>query len=152
MQHRQTLENAVGNAIGLDALRGDKVSVLGMPFDTTIQDQAKAEIDAMNAARQTTTSKNTMMIIAGVLGALLLGLIIFLIVKRRKKKKVENEQLLDTLIDDSIIPKEPETFDPIEFESKTQKSHLENEIKKYAIEKPEQVVEIIKSWLAENER
>jgi flagellar M-ring protein FliF len=122
-----------------------------MAFDTTAKDQAKAEVDAMNAAAAT-SSKNTMMIIAGILGTLLLGIIIFLIVKRRKKKKVENEQLLNTLIDDSIIPKEPENFDPIEFEAKTQKSHLENEIKKYATEKPEQVVEIIKSWLTENER
>ena len=148
---KQTLENAVGNAIGYNALRGDQLSVVGMPFDTTAQDQAKAEVDAMNS-QATTSSKNIMMIIAGVLGTLLLGIIIFLIVKRRKKKKVENEQLLDTLIDDSIIPKEPENFDPIEFESKTQKTHLENEIKRYATEKPEQVVEIIRSWLTENER
>lgn len=151
---RQQLENAVGNAIGLDALRGDQVSVLGIPFDTTIGDQAKAEIAAMNAdaTASTATSKNIMLIIAGILGVLLLGTIIFLIAKRRKKNKVKNEQLLDTLIDDTIIPKEPENFDPIEFESKTQKSHLENEIKKYATEKPEQVVEIIRSWLTENER
>lgn len=151
---QQTIENAVGNAIGMDTLRGDQVSVLGMAFDTTLQDQAKAEIDAMNAQAATATSntKNIMMIIAGILGVLLLGVIIFLIAKRRKKKKVENDQLLDTLIDDSIIPKEPEPFEPIEFESRSQKTHLEDEIKKYAIEKPEQVVEIIRSWLTENER
>ena len=148
---KQTLENAVGNAIGYNALRGDQLSVVGIPFDTTAQDQAKADADAANS-QATTSNKNTMMIIAGILGTLLLGIIIFLIVKRRKKKKVEKEQLLDTLIDDSIIPKEPETFDPIEFEAKTQKSHLEDEIKKYATEKPEQVVEIIRSWLTENER
>lgn len=148
---RQTLENAVGNAIGLDTLRGDQVSVLGMAFDTSAQTEAKAEIEAMNAEAEA-ASKNKMMIIAGIIGALLLGLIIFLLVRRRKNKKVEDEQLLNTLIDDSIIPKEPETFEPIEFESKTQKSHLENEIKKYAMEKPDQVVEIIKSWLTENER
>ena len=151
---QQTIENAVGNAIGMDTLRGDKVSVLGMAFDTTFQDQAKAEIDAMNAqaATSTSTTKNIMMIIAGILGVLLLGVIIFLIAKRRKKNKVENDQLLDTLIDDSIIPKEPEPFEPIEFESRSQKTHLENEIKKYATEKPEQVVEIIRSWLTESER
>ncbi|EKQ51091.1 MULTISPECIES: flagellar basal-body MS-ring/collar protein FliF [unclassified Clostridium] len=148
---QQTLEDAIGNAIGLDKLRGDQVSVVGMAFDTSLQDQAKAELDAMNA-QAATDSKNKMMIIAGVLGAVLLGLIIFLIARRRRKKKVENEQLINTLIDDSIIPKEPDHFDPIEFEVKTQKSHLEDEIKKYATEKPEQVVEIIKSWLTENER
>ncbi|NRT73675.1 flagellar basal-body MS-ring/collar protein FliF [Clostridium beijerinckii] len=148
---QQTLENTVGNAIGLDKLRGDQVSVLGMAFDTTVQDQAKSEIDAMSA-ETATSNRNKMMVIAGILGALLLGIIIFFIGRRRKKKKVENEQLLNTLIDDTIIPKEPDVFEPIEFEAKTQKSHLEEEIKKYATEKPEQVVEIIKSWLTENER
>ena len=148
---KQTLENLVGNAIGLDTLRGDQVSVLGMAFDTSAQTEAKAEIDAMNAEEEA-ASKNKMMIIAGAVGALLLGLIIFLLVRRRKNKKVEDEQLLNTLIDDSIIPKEPETFAPIEFEANNKKSHLENEIKKYAMEKPDQVVEIIKSWLVENER
>ncbi|WP_315068453.1 flagellar basal-body MS-ring/collar protein FliF [uncultured Clostridium sp.] len=153
-QTQEALENAVGNAIGLDTLRGDKVSVLGMAFDTTAQDQAKAELDVMNA-QEAAASRNRMMIIAGILGAIVLagaiaGGIIF--IRKRRAKKEEEEQLLDTLIDDSIIPKEPEGFEPIEFEAKTKKSHLEDEIKKYATEKPDQVVEIIKSWLTENER
>jgi flagellar M-ring protein FliF len=148
---RQQIETLVGNAIGYDALRGDKVSVYGMPFDKTIEQAAQAA-ETAKTAEAAATSNLIRMIIAGVVGTLLLGLIIFFIIKRRKKKVVEEEQLLNTLIDDSIIPKEPEDFGPIEFESKTQKSHLENEIKKYAMEKPEQVVEIIKSWLTENER
>ena len=153
-QTQQALETQVANAIGMDTLRGDKVSVLGMAFDTTAQDQAKAEVDAMNAT-EAATSKNRMMLIAGILGAIVLagaaaGMIVLL--RRRRAKKAEEEQLLNTLIDDSIVPKEPEAFDPIEFESKSKKSHLEEEIKKYATEKPEQVVEIIKSWLTENER
>lgn len=148
---KQTLQDAVGNAIGLDKLRGDQVSVVGMAFDTSDKDAAKTALDAMNA-EEATASRNKMIAIAGILGALLLGGIIFLILRRRKKKSEESEQLLNTLIDDSIMPKEPENFDPIEFEVKTHKSHLEDEIKKYATEKPEQVVEIIKSWLTENER
>ncbi|MBA8984292.1 flagellar M-ring protein FliF [Clostridium saccharobutylicum] len=146
-----TLENIVKNAIGLDANRGDQVTVAGMTFDTSSQDAAKAQIDAMNA-QEAASSKNKMMIIGGILGAILLGTIAFFIIKRRKKKQEEEDQLLDTLVDDTIIPKEPEEFDPIEFEVKTKNSHLENEIKKYATEKPEQVVEIIKSWLTEDER
>ncbi|WP_160686077.1 flagellar basal-body MS-ring/collar protein FliF [Clostridium sp. C2-6-12] len=148
---RQQIETLVGNAIGYDALRGDKVSVVGMPFDKTVEEAAKAA-ETAKTVEEAAASNLRMMIVAGILGAVLLGLIIFLIIKRRKKKIVEEEQLLNTLIDDSIIPKEPEEFTPIEFESKSQKSHLENEIKKYAMEKPEQVVEIIKSWLTEGER
>lgn len=151
---QQALENAVSNAIGYDALRGDKISVVGMAFDTSQQDAAKAEIDAMNA-QSATDAKNRTMMIAGILGGIVLagliaGAIIF--ARKRRKKKEEEAQLLDTLIDDTIIPKEPEKFEPIEFEAKSKKSHLEDEIKKYATEKPDQVVEIIKSWLSESER
>lgn len=153
-QTQQALETQVANAIGLDPTRGDKASVLGMAFDTTAQDQAKAELDTMNAA-EAAASRNRMMVIAGVLGAIVLAGAVtgaVILMRRRRRKRAEEDQILDTLIDDSIIPKDPETFEPIEFESKTKKSHLEDEIKKYAIEKPDQVVEIIKSWLTENER
>lgn len=147
----QEYEQELANAIGIDPTRGDQITVNGKQFDTTASDQAKAALDEMNA-EEAAKKKTMMMIAGGIIGAILLGGLAYFIIKRRKKKEEEEEQLLDTLIDDTIIPKEPETFDPIEFESQTQKSHLENEIKRYATEKPEQVVEIIKSWLTENER
>ena len=150
-EQKQEFEDGVANAIGIDATRGDQITVSGMTFDTSSVDKAQAALEEMNA-EEAANKKTMMMIAGGIAGAILLGAIIFFILKRRKKKEEEEEQLLDTLIDDTIIPKEPDTFDPIEFETKTQKSHLENEIKKYATEKPEQVVEIIKSWLTENER
>ena len=147
----QEYEQELANAIGIDPTRGDQITVNGKQFDTTIADEAKAAVDEMNA-EAAAKKRNMMMIAGGIIGAILLGGLVYFIIKRRKKREEEDEQLLDTLIDDTIIPKEPETFDPIEFETQTQKSHLENEIKKYATEKPEQVVEIIKSWLTENER
>ena len=147
----QEYEQELANAIGIDPTRGDQITVNGKAFDTSASDAAKAAIDEMNA--EEAAKKRTMMMIAGgIAAAILIGAIIFFIIKRRKKQEEEEEQLLDTLIDDTIVPKEPDAFDPIEFETETQKSHLENEIKKYATEKPEQVVEIIKSWLTENER
>ncbi|MBE6062719.1 MAG: flagellar basal body M-ring protein FliF [Clostridium butyricum] len=147
----ELLTKSVSNAIGLNPVNGDQLSVAGMPFDTTAADKAKADIKQMEA-EQAADKKNLMMILGGVAAAVLIGLLIFIIIRRRKKKQEEEEQLFDTLIDDTIVPKEPETFDPIEFETETKNTHLENEIKKYATEKPDQVVEIIKSWLNENER
>ena len=147
----QEYEQELANAIGINPTRGDQITVNGKQFDTTASEEAKAAIDEMNA--EEAAKKRNMMIIAGAIaGVIILGGLVLLITKRRKKKEEEEEQLLDTLIDDTIIPKEPDTFDPIEFERETEKSHLESEIKKYATEKPEQVVEIIKSWLSENER
>lgn len=43
-------------------------------------------------------------------------------------------------------------FKPIEFEVEDENTHLEKELKKYAIDKPDQVADIIKSWLADDER
>jgi len=148
---QQSIQKAVENTIGFDATRGDEVTVLGIAFDTAEEDAVKAEEEELNA--QLEAQKRNRLIIIGAIagGVVLLGLIL-LIRRLRKKKKKEEEQLLDTLIDDSLIPKEPEAFTPIDFEVQNQKSHLEKEIKKYATEKPEQVVDIIKSWLAEDER
>ena len=55
------------------------------------------------------------------------------------------------MIGDNIPPK-PEQFAPIEFESNDKKSNMEKQVKKYAADKPEQVADIIKSWLTEDER
>ena len=63
-----------------------------------------------------------------------------------------DDRVLDVVIDDSISNKEIVNYAPIDFEVKDEKSHIESEIKKYAKDKPDQVVDIIKSWLSENER
>ena len=79
--------------------------------------------------------------------------IIVLVVIRRSSKKVEEvPEGIDMIIDDNIVPKMPEKFEPIEFDGKSKKAHIENEVKKYASEKPEQVADIIKSWLTDDER
>lgn len=147
------IENLVSTAVGLDTTKGDQLTVAGMTFDPSINDEAQSEIDAMNA--EASQKKQTRMIILGAIGGLILLVVLFIVIRKilakRRQKKAEAENL-DTLIDDTIIPKEPEEFAPIEFEEKSEKTHLEQEIKKYAKEKPDQVVEIIKSWLAENER
>lgn len=150
-----SLQDAVSNAIGVDATRGDQVSVLGMAFDPTVQEANQNAVDAFNAE---IASKKTqrLMIIGGIGIAVLLAIIALLVIKMKNKKKKQDDedsiQLLDALVDDSILPKEAELFEPINFENNNEKTHLEKEIKNYATQKPEQVVEIIKSWLTENER
>ena len=72
---------------------------------------------------------------------------------RRKKHKEEEESLLDVVVGDDTQTQEPVTYAPIDLgPDEDEKTHMENEIKKYATEKPEQVAEIIKSWLRDNER
>lgn len=144
-------QQAVQNAIGFDVTRGDNVSILGAQFDTTLADEAAKQQEEYD--KKIADRKRNIYIALGIVGALILFAIVFVLIRKiRSKKQEQDEQLLDTLIDDSLIPKEPEVFTPIDFEVQNQKSHLEKEIKRYATEKPEQVVDIIKSWLAEDER
>ncbi|WML35444.1 flagellar basal-body MS-ring/collar protein FliF [Clostridium sp. OS1-26] len=155
-----SVKNLAVSAIGFDNNRGDSISVEGIPFDTKSKDDVKKDLDAMNKAAQDVAKRKTY-IIAGIVGAILLAAATAGFIAWRRKKKEEEElfeeelqsQGIDVIIGDEMDaagghPK----FKPIDFETEDEKTHIENEIKKYAKEKPEQVADIVKSWLAEDER
>lgn len=156
-QTKASINNLVVSAVGYNKDRGDTISVEGLKFDSTIADQQAKEIaDLKKLADQEKKYKlyKTIGIAAGSAILLLISLIAL-----RKKKDVEEEDLafegagIDVLIDDEEqVQNEPVKFKPIEFEVEDERTHFENEIKKYASDKPEQVADIIKSWLAEDER
>ena len=142
---RGAIENAVIAAIGLDSTRGDQISVIGMAFNET---ETSTDVDPFAE-----TENSNKKYIYGGIAAAVLAVFAFIFFRRKKKKKEDTtENILDVVIDDKIakVPQEP--LKPIEFEVTTEQQHIESEIKKYASEKPEQVADIVKSWLAESER
>ncbi|KZL94136.1 flagellar basal-body MS-ring/collar protein FliF [Clostridium magnum] len=159
---KASIRNLAVSAIGYDDKRGDTISVEGVPFDTTIKDNAKKDLDAMEKAAEQ-AAKTKMYTMIGIGAAALLGLAIALFLWRRKKN-VEEDQLLGAQLEsqgiDVIIGDDTEgqdgkqrpKFKPIELDEENERTHFENEIKKYAKDKPEQVADIVKSWLAEDER
>lgn len=159
---KASIRNLAVSAIGYDDKRGDTISVEGVPFDTTIKDNAKKDLDAMEKAAEQ-AAKTKMYTMIGIGAAALLGLAIAFFLWRRKKN-VEEDQLLGAQLEsqgiDVIIGDDTEgqdgkqrpKFKPIELDEENERTHFENEIKKYAKDKPEQVVDIVKSWLAEDER
>lgn len=151
---QDAIKNIVSSAIGFDQNRGDSINVLGMSFDPTEKASIQKEIDQMNADAAN-EKKMALYKTLGVAGAAVLVLIIgiILVIRRfRKPAEEERQHILDVVVNDRIDPKDIERFEPINFDVNNEKTHMENEIKKYATDKPEQVAEIIKSWLAENER
>ncbi len=149
----ENIKNAVANAVGYKQDRGDQISVVGMPFDPAAKDSAKKELEDMQKQQEQEKKMKLYKNIALGAGALMSLIVIALIFRKKRKPKEEDAfEGLDVVIGDEVLPKEKVEFDPIEFEVNDEKAHVEKEIKKYATEKPDQVAEIIKSWLTEDER
>ena len=141
----------MANAIGLNAERGDSISVTGMQFDALGREGNQDDIDAINELLEQERTKK--LLIYGGWNSVLIALIIVIIIRVRKSRRndeEEKENLLDVVIDDTT--ERTQEMPKLDLDIVSPKNHIENEIKKYATEKPEQVAEIIKSWLNENDR
>ena len=162
---KASVNNLVTSAIGYNPARGDSISIEGILFDTTAKDNAKADLVAIQKAADQASKMALYKNIAIGVGVLaLIGFIIFMIIKNKDDKEDEENDLLggispqtiDVMIDENgnkVKASKPQPiFEPVELDIIDQKSHVENEIKKYAKDKPEQVADVVKSWLAEDER
>lgn len=157
---RSAIQNTVAAAIGIDQTRGDSISIEGIPFDTTVKDDAKKALDAIQKETQQENQMKLYRMIALGVGALI-AVIVAVVLFRKKRNNddedIEFEELSNGNGIDVVIGNKPEEqieFKPIDFdrEANNERTHIEKEIKKYATEKPDQVIDIIKSWLAEDER
>lgn len=156
---KTSIKNLATSAIGYDDKRGDTISIEGIPFDTTSKDKAKKDLDAMNKATDQ-AAKNKMYAIFGIIAAVIIGAVTAIILWRRKRRDEEdlfddelNSKGIDVIVGDEMDnTKQQPKFKPVELETQNEQTHVENEIKKYAKDKPEQVADIIKSWIAEDER
>lgn len=152
---KTSIQDLVSGVIGYNQARGDVINVVGLTFDQTSKTQAQAEIQAMKdadaAAKKAALYRN--IVIGAVAGVVLIALLIILL-RRRKKNDEENAvgEGLNVVIDDNVQPKEAIKFESLDLDAQNEKSFIEEEIKKYATSKPEQVADIVKSWLAEDER
>lgn len=84
---------AITNAAGVDAERGDQLTVRLMPFDTTAAERLAAELEASKAA-EAEAQKAEMVkngIIGGsiLLGAIILSVILFVLMRKRRKQGEE---------------------------------------------------------------
>lgn len=157
------ISNIVGNAVGYDTKRGDSISVEGMSFDNSAQKAAQKALDDMKAEEQAAKNQK-MYTIIGIVSAVIIAALIVLgvrLIKKRRAAKLlaaeeaedeEDTQNIDVLVDDEGTKETKQKFAPIDFERNDENTHVENEIKKYATTKPDQVVDIIKAWLANDER
>lgn len=147
----QDVQELVETAIGLNANRGDKVTVMSAAFDTSLEEQLKAEAEAKK--KETITN----IITIGGGSAALIALVLILISAKKKKREREMEEELDS-IDDVLLAEEIINQAVAENANATQESYLEGdvntypleeEIRNFAAQNPEKMTELIKIWLNE---
>lgn len=157
---KTAITNLAVSSIGYNTTRGDTISVEGIPFDTTLKDKAKQDLADMNKATQQ-AQRNKLYTIIGIIAAVIIAAAVGIFLWMRKNRKEEEEafedefgstQSIDTIIGDDDMTRQQPKFKPVDFEEENEQTHLESEIKKYAKDKPDQVADVIKSWLAEDER
>lgn len=141
------VEDIVYNAVGLDKKRGDEIFVTSMEFDPVGKAEAKKEIDEIKAQEL----KAKLFALGIFIGITLIALaIVYFMIIRKKKKEVdlyddddENLSDLETSVTlDTVGGRVNRIIDDEELS-------LEDEVRLYASEKPDQVTEIIKTWLNE---
>ncbi|WP_291964891.1 flagellar basal-body MS-ring/collar protein FliF [Caloramator sp.] len=149
---KQSIRNIVSAATGLSEERGDVINIEALAFNDEYKKKAQADLEEMKKQEELAKKRNTYIMIGEAVAGLIVLLAIVFIYKKKNKKNVEQieQNQIDMLIGD-VIQKQPIAYEPV-LEDTEQEMNLEKEIKNYASTKPEQVVELVKTWLAEDER
>jgi flagellar M-ring protein FliF len=132
---------AVATAIGADDERGDRISIMAMPFDTSIADAYAARLAAERRQR----------VIAGVsslavLLAAALALAAMWVRKRRNAAAMRGEQRAD-----DAVPSLRELLEnPDLMTAQGELSVLEEQLRNYALNNPEELANLIKNWVVDD--
>ncbi|MDV3428886.1 MAG: flagellar M-ring protein FliF [Bacillota bacterium] len=150
---KNVINNLVQGAIGFDASRGDTIFVEGVKFNTAAADAAAKDLQEINneKAAQAKSKLYKTYGLSAAAGFLLIIFIVFLL-KKFKKKRNKAMEKIDQVFNDTMPEAETIVPKPIDLEITNDSEQLENEIKSYASKKPDQVIDIVKSWLSEDER
>lgn len=146
------VQELVETAIGLDANRGDKVTVMSAEFGPSLEELMKEE----EAARKKEQLKTILTLGGGTAGVIALALILIAANKKKKREREmedEFEDLDDVLLAEDIINQAISDASNSDAEraldGDVNTYPLEEEIRNFASQNPEQMTELIKIWLNE---
>ncbi len=142
----KNVKDMVANTIGMENDRGDDVAVVAMDFgmfNTANNEGSLSEYEGI-----VNVLKSTAYIVGGLLLLIMIILTIMYINKKRKDFIIDEDDDEDYEID--LINKKLEEMEKdrlINIEDEEENITLEEEVRIYASENPDQVTELINSWL-----
>ena len=132
---------AVATAIGADETRGDKLSIMAMPFDTSVQDAAAARLAAERQRRMIIGISSFVLLLIAVA----VGLVLWL----RRRRQAIREGRVARDIDQAPSLREL-LENPDLMTSQGELSVLEEQLRNYAMNNPEELANLIKNWVVED--
>jgi flagellar M-ring protein FliF len=156
--NQQQIRDLVGNAVGLDAARGDAITVASLPFDTTASDAAAADMAAARAAES--SAQMWSMIRTGGIAAGIALVVLIVWLRSRRRGEVEEDYEPLELTDDMIqeldrlriqsTREEPKVDTrALELEA-AERQKVRGEISTMVSERPDEVAAMLRGWLGEN--
>lgn len=140
------ISQLVTAAIGLDPARGDRLTVSGISFDTTLEDETKKSLEEYSEKEKMEQLKEKRLFWLK-LGLVLLAalLVLFLVLRVFKSRNSDFFRVVD---------EEPVPINKIEEVNEkigvTREVKL-GQVKQYVAEKPEETANILKTWLTYDE-
>lgn len=139
------VRSLVEAAVGFNPERGDLVEVSALPFDTSAEDAAAAELEAM--AEQ--ESREQMMALARTGGAILIVLIVLLLAWRSAKRAMPPRTVpidLTTLELDDDLDEDEEERPAL---TAPRPPTVQDEVAQLIDSQPDDVAQLLRGWLAE---
>ncbi|MGY5884489.1 flagellar basal-body MS-ring/collar protein FliF [Modestobacter lacusdianchii] len=145
-----TIQDLVGNAVGLDVARGDAITVAAMAFDTTAAEQAAADLAAARKAEKTAQMWSMIKTGGIALGIALLVLIVWL---RSRRNREEYEELEEEEPEYERIQvesvRDPELDDRAAQLAAAQRERVRGEISEMVSDRPDEVATMLRGWFAD---
>lgn len=132
---RESITDLVSASIGFEPER-DNISVEGISFDTTLQDEIREQMELQELQRQAMIRR---LLIIGAL-ALIAGIILINRWRAAIRRKEEEEELL-------VTTEQADEESGTEF--KDTKSQKQKDIEKLVNDKPENVAQLLRTWISE---
>ena len=136
----EAITEAVAAAIGYNPERGDNLSVVGIPFDNSFQQ----EIEEAMAAEEDRRRRLFMAI--GALIVVILIIVFILFRRGRRDEQVEAGEEIDYVVEEA--EQEFSVGDQLS-EDEKERQKLVRELRNLTTDQPEEISELIKSWMEE---
>jgi flagellar M-ring protein FliF len=133
---------AVATAIGADDNRGDRISIMAMPFDTSVADAYAARIAAERRQKMIVGISAFLLLLIAVTALLAMWLS-----RRRRLAMLQGSQSADM----DTAPSLRELLEnPDLMTAQGELSVLEEQLRNYAMNNPEELANLIKNWVVDD--